>query len=1539
MLRGCFLTTVALLLLITSSAFGSAFGGRAADDAVYTLVLVDASSKAELADARDFIAAQGGTVAVVVPPHAILGWVSTEVAARILGKHGIKSIHRTVVDQRSAGFTDRETQTAIGLFNDIVSGRRARQVKRESKKLAGPGSARPGLTDCAQPHPSISKDEFIRNLRLMGAEDSVSGIQSTVTPQYLSNSDVMDGTVAVGVFLIESTGEIDPNTYTWSQADQNSAISQVIEGLNWWVEQSRAFNLQRPLQFTVVPFLATNPACQQPYEPVLHPGRDANLWIDRIMSNVGATSGNTFEKVAAFDQRLRDQNHTNWAYSMFIAYNPPPAPTAFTDGRASWAYIGGPHTNMLFRSFGWPLSRIATHETGHIFYACDEYFQPGYQTCSCTCAPEVRPEALNGNCQDAACGHSSTECMMRLNEFALCPFTVAQIGWTAAVPRPAPTAPAGLVATGSSPSQVNLIWQDTSGVEDGFQIERRGGTSADFSQVGVVSGNATAFIDPGVFPNTAYAYRVRAFNSTGNSSYSNEAAVVTPSSASALSIATTSLSDATVGVSYSRTLVASGGRPDYAWLVESGALPAGLSMSQSGTISGTPSTAGTSNFSLRVTDANGGSAARALTLIVRPAAPLSITTSQLPKASVGATYSQNLGASGGQTPYTWSIQSGNLPEGLTLNQSGVVSGTPERAGSSSFVLKLTDATGSSVSATLSIIINPSALFLSLDTSSLPDAVVGQNYSQTLKAEGGDPPYRWEIISGRLPDGLQLSNAGVLSGKPTTPGEVQFDVRVSDQSGLSVTRPLSLDVDPPPQFTILSPSLLPMGALGLPYRFELKATAGTAPYEWVKKKKKKKFGVLPDGVLLSSDGVLSGTPTAQGTFDFTLRAFDATGKLASSSFTIEVGPPPPPLAIRTETLPQALQGLPYTASLEAFGGLGPYTWVVETGALPAGLTLSAQGVISGQATSAGVGSFNVRVRDSLGTSTVKDFFITVNVPPPPLVILTVSLPETSAERFYSQTLSAGGGVPPYSWTIASGSLASGLNLSAGGTISGTPASPGTSVFVVRLTDSAQQSVTRTLAITVKPADKLAPFGTLETPDYRATLNNTATGSGWALDNVAVTTVEVLIDNQKITEAIYGLSRPDIAIVWGSFPNAGRSGFNFSIDTTRFSNGEHSLVVRVLDAAGNATLIGARPVIFQNQVLSVQTPNLTRGTKGQPYSMQLDAANGHPPYTWSIISGSLAPGLSLNVAGLISGTPTAFGNFSIGVRVTDSTGVFAVASFLLTILPDIPPLRVISQGAQAQGSTGVDYSQQLFFTGGVPPVVWSMATGSLPAGLTLGGASGVISGSPTNVGTFNFTVQVTDSAQTTAASSALSITVVPGPLVILTTGDLTKATSGAAYSFVLQKKGGAPPYTWALASGALPTGLSLNASTGAISGTPTQDGTFTFTVRLTDSQPQSVTSGTLRLIVDPAPLVITSAGDLTAGRINVDYSFQLLFTGGRAPFTWAVASGALPTGLTLNTATGVISGKPTATGTFTFTVSLTDGQPVTAQSQPLRITITP
>jgi putative Ig domain-containing protein len=1532
----------AVLLFQTASAASHPIpqgpaGARADSARGYSLVLVDASSNDELVEARDFIMAQGGTVSIVLPPHSIMGWIPPEVASRIQGKHHIRSIHRSVLDGRTTGFRDRETTLAINAFNDIASGRQARRAARESQRPSGPEFDRPGMIDCTRPRPALNRADFIRNLQRMGADEALRQIQSTVTPQFFSNSDVMDGSIAVAVFLVESAGGIDPNLYTWSTDDQNLAISQVIDGLNWWVDQSRAFSLQRPLTFTVIPFLSTNPVCQQPYEPILHSGSDANLWIGRIMDNLGATDGDTIVKVAAFDQKLRFDNHTDWAYSIFIGYNPPPARTSFLDSRASWAYIGGPHANVLFRSFGWQLSQIISHESGHIFFACDEYFSPGYQTCSCSCAPEIRPQATNGNCQDTSCNPNSTACMMRSNDLALCSFTVAQIGWTSFVPKPVPTSPTGLVATAPGPTQVDLIWADTSTVEDGFQIERRGGTSADFSQVAVVSANTTHYSDLSVLGNTAYAYRVRAFNSTGTSPFSDEVPVITPTTASTLAVTTAQIPDATVDVQFSSTLGASGGTGGYSWLIESGSLPTGLSLSQSGTISGTPTIASSSTFVVRVLDGNNNHASKGLTLIVKPAAPLTISTTQLPRGSVGTTYSQSLGAAGGQTPYTWSIQSGSLPDGLTLNQSGVISGTPERTGSSSFSLKLSDAVGANVTSTLSIIVNPAVLGLTVDTASLPDGLIGDDYSYTLRALGGTSPYRWEITVGRLPDGLQLTEGGVISGRPTTAGEVSFTITATDQSSQTVSKELSIDVLPASVLTILNAGTLTVGAVGVPYRIELHAISGTPPYSW-SKKKKKKFGTFPDGISLSDDGVLSGTPTAEGVSNFTVRVTDSAGRDAAKPFSIEVGPPPPPLSVRTDTLPTAQVGILYRGALQPSGGSGPYSWSIDSGALPDGLTMGTDGIITGRPTQLGVGAFVVRVRDALNSTSVRSLFIVVSPPPPPLVIQTVVLPETSAESSYSQALQATGGVPPYTWSIASGSLGAGLNLSASGTISGSAHTPGTSVFVVRVTDSAQQSVTRTLAITIRPADRIAPFGTLETPDSRATLNRTASGSGWGLDNVGVTTVDILIDGQKIGEAIYGVSRPDIAIAWPTFPNAANAGFAFNFDTTKFSNGEHTLAVRLFDAAGNATVLGTRTIEFQNAVFSVITTDILRGRKGDPYSMQLAAANGRPPYTWTLISGSLPAGLSMNASGLISGTPTTFGNFPFAVRATDSVGATAVASFTLQIQSDIEPLQILSSGDLPQASTGVIYSQQLLFTGGTAPRAWSMASGSLPPGMTLG-SSGIISGAPTNVGVYNFTVRLTDATQTSVTSQPLRITVTPGPLIIQSTGDLARGRVANSYSYTLQKIGGAPPYTWAVATGSLPPGLSLNASTGIISGVPTQDGTFSFTMQLTDSQPLTVTSTTMRIIVDVAALTITSSGDLTGGRVNQDYSYTLQFTGGRSPYTWAVTSGTLPNGLTLKPDTGVISGKPTATGNFAFTVSLTDGTPTTVQSSQLRIAITP
>lgn len=1505
----------------------------------YTLVLVDAANRDELAEARDFIASQGGRVAITLPPRAILGWITPEVRRKISGRHRIRSIHHSPLEAIPDGFTDTETRLAIKLFNDIASGARARRAQAEIRRGAQFDAAYPAMQDCSLPHPQIDRDEVIRSLRSMGAEQAISSMQSqAVRPQFFGNTDVMEGSVAVAVFLVESNGGIDQNLYNWTQADQTTAIAGMIDGLNWWVDQSRAFPLSKPLQFTIVPFLADNPACQVAYEPIIHPGSDSTLWIGAIMRSLGGSSTDVLVNVGAFNEKLRSDNRTDWAYTAFIEYNPPGTPTSFTDGRASWAYLGGPYTNILYRSFGWPIGQIAIHETGHIFFACDEYSQPGYQTCSCSCAPVIRPQAANGNCEDLSCNRNSIPCMMRVNEFGLCSYTVAQIGWTGEIPRPPPSAPSGLVASAASPTQVNLVWQDTSTVEDGFQIERRGGSDGGFAQIAVVTANTTGYGDTSALPNTAYSYRVRAFNTSGASSYTSEVAIITPSTPSTLSVTTVDMPDATVQVPYSRTLVASGGTAPYTWVVESGSLPAGLALSQSGTISGTPTLPVTSNFVARVTDADNKTATKAFTLIVKPTAPLAITTRELPRGSVGTSYSQPLGASGGQTPYTWMIQSGNLPEGLLLNQTGVIAGTPERAGSFSFVLKVTDAVDASANVTLTITVNPSSTVLTIETESIADAVVGQDYSQTLRAAGGAAPYRWEMVSSTLPEGLTLSEAGVITGRPVSSGEFPFTVKVTDQNGTSDTQQLSLEIEPAPELVVLNPANLALAAIGIPYRVELKATGGAEPYTW-SKKKKKKFGLLPDGITLSREGILSGTPTTQGTYNFTVRVNDSSGKQANKPFVIEVGPPPPPLAIRTELLPTGSQSILYNAQLEAGGGAPPYTWTLESGALPPGLTLNEAGVISGRPTSFGSTTFTVRVRDAVGTTSAKQFFLAVGPPPPPLVIQTVQLPETSAERSYSQTLQASGGVQPYTWSIVSGSLGAGLSLSADGVISGVPAAPGNNVFVVRVTDSAQQSVQRTLAIIVRPADRLAPFGVLEVPDQGTTLAFDATGSGWALDNVGVTRLEVLIDGQKVADAIYGLPRPDVAVIWDAFPRARNSGYTFTFDTTKLTNGFHTLAVRLQDEAGNVTIIGQRSVLIQNRVLSVLTTALTRGRKGEAYSFQMIAVEGKPPYTWVLTGGALPQGLSMNAAGLISGTPTVFGNFLFRVRVTDSLGATAFGDISLSIIPDIEPLRILSGGDLTEGMTGVSYEHQLLFIGGQPPRTWSLGTGAMPPGLALNAQTGAITGAPTNIGTFSFTVRLTDSTQTTVTSNTLRITVTPGPLLLLSSGALTGGRVGVSYTHTLAKAGGAPPYTWTIDSGALPPGLALTAATGVISGTPTQNGTFTFTVKLTDSQPVSVVSAQLSIFINVAPLVIVSAGDLTAGKRTVAYSHQLQATGGTPPYTWMIATGALPPGLTLDANTGVISGTPTTVGTFTFTAKVTDSTSANVTSGMLRIVISP
>ncbi len=294
------------------------------------------------------------------------------------------------------------------------------------------------------------------------------------------------------------------------------------------------------------------------------------------------------------------------------------------------------------------------------------------------------------------------------------------------------------------------------------------------------SGSATSTTVTGLSVGVSYTFTVQAQNSAGlgPASAASNAVVASP-----VTITTTSLPNGVPGQPYSASLQASGGTAPYTWSVASGSLPAGLSLSSGGVISGTPTSAGTSTFTVKATDSSASpgpySATQQLTITV-PLSSLVITTSSLPTGVLTQAYSATLQAQGGTPPYSWSVPSGKLPAGLSLAAStGAISGTPTALGTFSVIFQVTDSSSPPQSATVTIPITVVSNVLTALQVPLPQARAGAPYSFSLPVQGGVPPYRWSLASGALPSGLVVSPAGVISGTPSIPLTASFTLTVTD----------------------------------------------------------------------------------------------------------------------------------------------------------------------------------------------------------------------------------------------------------------------------------------------------------------------------------------------------------------------------------------------------------------------------------------------------------------------------------------------------------------------------------------------------------------------------------------------------------------------------------------------------------------------------------------------------------------------------------------------------------------------------------------
>ena len=443
-------------------------------------------------------------------------------------------------------------------------------------------------------------------------------------------------------------------------------------------------------------------------------------------------------------------------------------------------------------------------------------------------------------------------------------------------------------------------------------------------------------------------------------------------------------------------------------------------------------------------------------------AAVAVNPASLPATTQGVAYSQSVSSTGGTGAVAFAVTAGSLPSALSLNAaSGAISGTASTAGTFNFTITGTDTLGATGSRPYTLVI---AAALVVNPATLPNGTVGIAYAQTINATGGTGTITFSITAGALPGGLALNSAsGASTGTPSSAATFTFTVTATDSVGATGSRAYTVTINPG---VAVGPASLPATTVGVAYNQSITAIGGNGTYTF-----SVSAGALPAGLALNaSTGGLSGTATANGTFNFTITATDGLGATGSRAYSLPINAA---IAVSPLSLPGGTVGGAYNQSLSTTGGTGAKTFAVTAGTLPTGVTLNATtGVISGTPTTAAAFSFTVTATDTVGAMGSRAYSVVINAA---IAVNPATLPAGVIGTTYSQSISAAGGNGSYTFGVSAGALPAGLVLNTtSGLLSGTPSATGTANFTVTATDglgatgSRAYSVTINAAITVNPA---------------------------------------------------------------------------------------------------------------------------------------------------------------------------------------------------------------------------------------------------------------------------------------------------------------------------------------------------------------------------------------------------------------------------------------------------------------------------------------
>lgn len=431
-------------ILASVEALHAACTGEACRDEVgwkrgYTaIVLEDDIPRGDYFAVLEAVQANGGAVAVETE-HVLLGWLPKPAAAAIRAARGVRAVLYDAAARPDELALRADALDALSFFNRVVTGEYEAAVDA-------------GRTVKGQP-----LDGCLIERRPVDPRERPRRVTTHFDFQQPYQNREMRGRITVQYFRLDSDGTLDPDEYTWTGADFRHAADQVLGAFHFWAAEAAARGV--PLSFRVTsadPFHRHSRSfvpTRTRYEPIRHPHTDFYLWTNDALARVGyGASPVTRENVLARNEEYNRSKKEDPRYgpfdgsfSVYVIYNPAGAPITFADGYRAFAMYDGPLTTVMWDSAGWGpenLGLVLTHETGHIFWACDEYYDAasnrGCRTCE-HCLYNIGPRnqlttpwIRNANCDNPSALMGDvprTSCMMKDLTGALCPHTPAQVGW------------------------------------------------------------------------------------------------------------------------------------------------------------------------------------------------------------------------------------------------------------------------------------------------------------------------------------------------------------------------------------------------------------------------------------------------------------------------------------------------------------------------------------------------------------------------------------------------------------------------------------------------------------------------------------------------------------------------------------------------------------------------------------------------------------------------------------------------------------------------------------------------------------------------------------------------------------------------------------------------------------------------------------------------------------------------------------------------------------------------------------------------------